>query len=70
MILWSEGKWSFHLHVRGKKCSREVDRTFCNRGRMHGTLRDMILKGEMYSALSEEVIGFDERIRVFADAQT
>lgn len=33
-------------------------------------LGDIILKGEMYSAPSEEVIGPDERHWVFVDAQT
>ncbi len=33
-------------------------------------LGDIILKGEMYSAPGEEVIGPDERHWVFIDAQT
>lgn len=37
---------------------------------MHVALGDIVLKGEMYSAPSEEVIGFDGRLRVFVDAQT
>lgn len=63
-----------HVGVKVHFCMnavrREVDRTLHNRGRTHAALGDMILKGEMYSALSEEVIGFDERLRVFVDAQT
>lgn len=37
---------------------------------VHVALGDLILKGEMYSAPSEDVIGPDERQWVFVDAET
>lgn len=49
--------------------SREVDRT-PHEALVHVALGDLILKGEMYSAPSEEVIGPDERQWVFVDAGT
>lgn len=51
--------------------SREVDRTpHESLAIARVALGDIILKGEMYSAPSEEVIGSDERQWVFVDAET
>lgn len=44
------------MHFSMPAASREVDRTLGNRGRMHAALGDMIFKGEVYSALSEEAL--------------